>query len=724
MRDPASPASLSVGPNNNAARRKLAFLKDSLRIAYHLLAIFGWWVWRAVAWIAWIVLFPASLGRAFSWCSGGWTVLGNFLPSSFLHHASLSHHQVFDENNYNADASYVSLLKSILYLANRTLFLDYYSTGCLVILGFVLWMVWVLMLRDHLLSIRFFDRRPPPPTVTATVNDSPAPPPPQTNSSSQDDNRNSSPEGSGDPATAQQPSNSPAPSETTFTSSSITANEYRAYVKRQKLYRDRLETLTTTQKNDNKEDISIAETGGGAVGTASVMSNASSSAFTAFSTLTTGEESIRCKVCGSMMCINLDHVRISSQRQRQAAAAASRPPPISEASPPANSPNNPINNDNPNPNNANPNPNANQQMTTIETEDLLDSVDITVDYLAGLSGPWWCLPRNLMIAWAVFSVWFCTCLILPFFYGSLLKLTYGSAVYGLKDDSRLPFAARLLFCLISWQPLSILWPADDHNNPSNSSNNSLDDLSFLGEIVPTWMAGIGFMLGVAFALHYLLFRVIIPRYDNLIRANGSSEARRNFASSVSSLSQEDIVHQMSLVTPFVWFLTRSLGLFAVEALVFPVGCGVVAFWALEPVLHLRITESLLHPKALLHYILLFPSFEDDHSNNGSIIMTFFDVIQVKRAVIKKTAWFVSRWLAGMACTAGVSWVVAWMRKVFRPGLLHALRDPRSPDFDPIKELSSGSIFSQFLRLGTHTTLLNDFSISLPRLLLDVCVHFL
>ena len=94
----------------------------------------------------------------------------------------------------------------------------------------------------------------------------------------------------------------------------VTAREYRAYMRRQRLYRDRLEREQarlrgiTSPTTDNNDEDNVIESNQPEEDAKYHTQQRPNNALRDF----------RCRICGSRMCVSMEHVRLASHRQRLA----------------------------------------------------------------------------------------------------------------------------------------------------------------------------------------------------------------------------------------------------------------------------------------------------------------------------------------------------------------------------------------------------------------------
>ena len=98
----------------------------------------------------------------------------------------------------------------------------------------------------------------------------------------------------------------------------VTAREYRAYMRRQRLYRDRLEREQarlrgiSSPTSENNDDDNVTESNQHGEDQSILSQQRPSNALRDF----------RCRICGSRLCVSMEHVRLASHRQRVAAQHA------------------------------------------------------------------------------------------------------------------------------------------------------------------------------------------------------------------------------------------------------------------------------------------------------------------------------------------------------------------------------------------------------------------
>lgn len=484
----------------------------------------------------------------------------------------------------------------------------------------------------------------------------------------------------------------------------ITAREYHAFLRRQKLYRERInreqarlrEQHTATNppsaaiaaapsEADPEEDIEH-----GSLLSGSTMRNVERRPLLAASR----EINIRCRVCNGRTCVSLEHVRQASQRQRAALLTpenASTVAPATPATPAAThaalTTANAIAADvqlgsahlaaaQPLPTNAQSNAQplilpqpavqANIQNNPIDVDTTFITVSLSEFF--GLAGPLYHLLRNALLVWAVNLTFMQLTISAPVMLGSFMVDGKATQVAALLVRLLVDFARQSILILSGYQ-LDLQVPCWVKHHvyrmlfKLRNYRKMLDTSTPYSQTIKTFFRRIiaGYTVLIAAALLYVSFYTYYQRARRLVQPLGMQTSYR-----------VRVVHGLvfSLVVVKVVLMT------AMELVAFPIFTGVIADLCLLSLIGGSLWSRLSH------------------------------------AISHPLAFCVIHWALGICFMLYTAMLIGKCRRVLREGLLYFLRDPADPDFYPAREMIESHVGLQLMRLFWSAILYAVFAVFL------------
>lgn len=416
----------------------------------------------------------------------------------------------------------------------------------------------------------------------------------------------------------------------------VTAREYRAYMRRQRLYRDRLEREQARLRGissstpENNDDGSVTESNQQGEDQSILSPSRPSNALRDF----------RCRICGSHLCVSMEHVRLASHRQRVAAQQARQEQeaggegPVGEQQATQTAP----------------------QPHAQPPEEIV--IIVSTNEAFGLTGPIWHLFRNALIILACNFAFLSVSIGLPYLVGWTLLQGFMWNIVGLFIGLGCDFVERSVL-LMTGKVIGLELSIPNHVlhiyhrsiYKTRMFFKRLDTTPpYPSTLKSTFLSLIlGYTAIVLLAWTFVLVVLCRERKHRL------TNPPRPFSPFVSCAICIAAFFKIACMT-------------MLEMIAFPVMAGHLLDACLLPLIDGT-------PWTRLSFALSYPLTS-----------------------------FATHWTLGILFMLYVSMQVGRMRSLMRPGVLYFLRDPNDPEFRPFREMLERSFSAQLSRIGKSALL--------------------